>query len=110
MAVQVQTLNQFIITLCPEETQNAINNVFKNFYDQPLPVMCEGINNIQYFIRDKNNPLASAAAINGIVIGILMARVSETQSQIFEGWLDEYRKVKGEHVIDFQQHLAKRRQ
>lgn len=110
MSVQVELLNKFLITLCPATTQTAINNVFQNFYKEPLPVMYEGINNIQLFIHDKNG-MTSGAAINGIILGIFMARISETpeNQEIFKGWLEQYSKVKGEHVIDFQQEKAKRR-
>jgi len=40
-----------------------------------------------------------------------MARISENpeNQEIFKGWLEQYSKVKGEHVIDFQQEKAKRR-
>lgn len=110
MAVQVTLLNRFVITLCDKDSQVALNNVFKNFSELPLQVMCEGINNIQWFIKHENK-LISGAALNGLALGIMMAKMSEDPEQqaVFEGWLEQYSKINGDHVIDFQQHKAKRR-
>ena len=76
MAVQVNLLNQFLLSIVTDETKEAINKVFLNFNAAPIPVMAEGINNIQWFFNQENKMVGSGA-INGVILGIMMARVSE---------------------------------
>lgn len=107
--VQVQLIERFLITLIPSDHIVPVQNVFRSFQNDTKGTTFSGINEIQSYIRDENE-LVRAGAINGLLVGIFLARVSEEpdMQKIIEGWLEQYRRVKGEHVIDFNQFRSRK--
>lgn len=109
MSVPLTQIRLFLETLLPEQAKIGVDDVFKSYEAQGFPTVCQGINAIQPFIHNDDVEV-SAAAINGILVGLLLAKSSETPEiqKIIDGWLEQYKRTKGEHVIDFTQFKIKR--
>lgn len=111
MAVQVNLLHQFILELVPDlpaPNVSHIQGTFDAFKEDPLPVVAAGLTHIQKFMA-MGEP-ASSGTFNGIMFGIFIASVSESEdyAEIFKGFLENQQRGRGEHVVNLSQFKAKR--
>lgn len=101
---------KFILSLLDENVRAQIGAVFDSIDKQPLPMLCQALNETQWFAKNENKQIA-AGTINGLILGLMVERFSKNTeiNHIFEGWLEQFRKNQGENVINFSIEKAGRR-
>ncbi len=107
--IDMRLLNQFLITITPENSHESINALFSNVKEDPNTVAFHGINGMQQFVASQELEV-QAAAVNGILTGIFMANASRTKEFKFviDGYIEQKKRSHGEHVVDLALFKAKK--
>lgn len=107
--VDTLVLEKFLLTIIPEDAKPEFSKAFAQFRSDRAPSLALGINVVQRFFHDENKNV-QIAAVNSLVIGMWMADCTQDQEflDMFDEWLKQYGRFKGENVVDFLQAKAGR--
>lgn len=103
MSVDLKLLNKWLLTLVSPDTEPGINLFFDNFGKSPIQCFNEGMGGWQHWCSHKQLEVSSAA-YHGMIMGIIVAKMSEDdeiRKKLFEMWIEQHAREKGENVVSF---------
>lgn len=104
-----QLLEKMVLSFVDEPAKIPISNVFANFKSNPVETTVEGVSDLKSFISHPD-VMVRSAAINGMMVGMFMAKISENATSfIFTNYLEETARIRGQNVYCFLEEKAKRR-
>lgn len=101
--MSLELLEKFLIELAPPKAHNPIHKIFKEMVADPVLCMGQGFEILYPSINEEGSP-ESAAAVNGIILGIVLhygAQRSTRMQAILEEYVEHHKKGKKENVISF---------
>lgn len=109
--VDLLILEKFLLTIIPDKGKPEFSKAFAQFRSDRAPSLALGINVVQRFFHDEREDV-QIASVNSLVIGMWMAECTQDQEflDMFNEWLAQYGRFKGENVVDFLQAKAGRPQ
>lgn len=110
MAVELDLIEQFLLTIFPTEVKADFIQALKDYRNNPPFLLANSINATQTYFRCDDQQVRWGS-VNGVICGMLMCDISNRPNgkEMFEGWLEAYARHNGENVVDFLQQKAKRK-
>ncbi len=111
MAVQVDLLQRFLDTLTEDAAKGPLLEMFKRFEAMPLATTSNGLEHLIFYYLKNEDAEYKASAINGLCIGIFMARISEDPllRKFFEKQIELYKRHMGENVTQLNQYKIEKK-
>ena len=91
--------------MIPDPHRPVALSIFNNFKNVPVAVTNEGIqeyiHNVEkYGTGQVDGGLVAAAAINGLILGVLLSKQSE-DTEVFKLFLEREARKRGENIVEF---------
>lgn len=111
MSVDLKLLNKWLLTLVTPDTEPGVNLFFDSFAKEPLMLFNQGMVGWQHWFNSPNLEVSSAV-MHGMIMGMLIASMSENQEwrlKLFELWIEQHGREKGDNVVSFLARKAEER-
>lgn len=98
--VDLKILEEFMVKYTNSEASEGIHKVFMGFTEDPARNLASGFNNICPYTTHQDINVRSSA-VNGMLLGMFLARASEDQELrrfFLEGFIEAVKKDKNENV------------
>lgn len=102
MAVQLDLLETFLLSTMHDDGKVIVKEMFNRYRANKLGILLGAFQHLPHMFHDVD-PHIRSTAVTAMAMGIVMAHSTEDTDlrNIFQGWLDNEAKARGENVVDF---------